>query len=393
MAGIQVKNDLEFFGFAREVGRAGTRNLTLVLSVTGLTGPSARWVGTQLRGAVVIGTDYGSGHLGADGRQQERALKGFACHPNVGAVLVIGADELKIEPVVAAAQAAGRRVEGLCLDDFGHDALRLRDAALRSAATMIKELSAQERNVLPMSELAVGLECGRSDPSSGLVANPLVGRAADAIVDAGGVAMIGETIEWLGAEDALAERAATSALGDAIRDAVLRREQMATRSGLDLTYNNPSLTNINAGLTTIEEKSLGAVAKSGSKTVQGLLEYGEAPPSAGLFVMDAPAYAPESLTGFAAAGCSLALFTTGVGNSYGSALMPTIKITANPNTAAALSQQLDFTAHGVIDGRESLVGAARALLEQIARTASGQLTWAEVLGDNGEIISRVGGSL
>ncbi|MCB1834977.1 MAG: UxaA family hydrolase, partial [Geminicoccaceae bacterium] len=296
-------------------------------------------------------------------------------------------------PLVEAAEAAGRPVAGLCLDDFGHDALSLGDAALRAASGLLKTISRQGRTRLPASQLALGLECGRSDPSSGLVANPLVGHMADAVTDAGGTAIFAETTEWLGAEALLTARAASPEIAAAIRNAALRREQRAIAEGMDLTYNNPSLTNIQAGLTTIEEKSLGAIAKSGSRTIEGVLAYGETPPAAGLWAMDAAAYAPESLTGFTAAGCNLALFTTGVGNSYTSALMPTVKLTANPETARRITAQLDFTAEAVFSGDEPMERAARRLIDQIAATASGELTFGEILSDCDEVIGRYGAAL
>ena len=386
-------NSFTFEGFERATGVAGTRNHLLVLSPTGLTTPLGRRIAGRLRGAIALGTGHGSGLLGEDAAIHAGCLAGMATHPNVGAVLVIGADALRIEPLVEAAEAAGRPVAGLCLDDFGHDALRLGDAALRAAAGLLKTISRQGRTRLPASQLALGLECGRSDPSSGLVANPLVGHMADAVTDAGGTAIFAETTEWLGAEALLTARAASPEIAAAIRNAALRREQRAIAEGMDLTYNNPSLTNIQAGLTTIEEKSLGAIAKSGSRTIEGVLAYGETPPAAGLWAMDAAAYAPESLTGFTAAGCNLALFTTGVGNSYTSALMPTIKLTANPETARRITAQLDFTAEAVFSGDEPMERAARRLIDQIAATASGEMTFGEILSDCDEVIGRYGAAL
>ena len=383
----------DFLGYERPCGLAGLRNHLLLLSPTGLTTPLCRRVAAQLRGTIAIGTGYGSGQLGDDAAIHARCLAGFACHPNVAAIVVIGADSLKIEPLVRAAEASGRPCAGLCLDDFGHDALRLGDAALRAAAGLLKVISGQQRKRLPASELMLALECGRSDPSSGLVANPLAGLMADAVIDAGGSAIFGETTEWLGAETILTTRAVSPRVAQAVNAAAASREQYAVAQGLDLTYNNPSLTNIEAGLTTIEEKSLGAVAKSGNRPLQGLLSYGEVPPAAGLWAMDAAAYAPESLTGFTAAGCNLALFTTGVGNSYTSVLLPTIKLSANPETASRITTQIDFTGERVFTGEETLESAADRLLAQIAATASGELTYGEILGDCDEVISRFGASL
>jgi altronate dehydratase large subunit len=168
---------------------------------------------------------------------------------------------------------------------------------------------------------------------------------------------------------------------------------MAVAAGIDLIGNNPSRTNNDAGLSTIEEKSLGAIAKSGSQPIEGVLAYGEAPPGPGLWLMDAPAYAPESMTGFAAAGANLALFTTGVGNSYASALMPTFKLTANAETAARLGQQLDVDASPVLAGDQTLDQAAANLLATAVDIASGSLTFGEILMDQGEAISRFGAAL
>ena len=228
-----------------------------------------------------------------------------------------------------------------------------------------------------LSALTIGLECGRSDPSSGLVANPLLGRVADALVAAGGRAIIGETLEWLGAEHLLTPRARNQAVAEAIRAAVRAREAAAIAAGIDLMGTNPSPTNIASGLSSIEEKSLGNIAKSGTAPIEGVIGYGEAPAGPGLWVMDAPAYAPESLTGFVAAGAQVLLFTTGGGNSYTSLIAPTLKLSANPDACAALREQFDFDASGVFAGREDASTAADALRRQMLEVASGGATWGE----------------
>lgn len=382
-----------FLGYVRPDGRVGTRNHLLVLSVTGLTGPSARRVAATLRGAVFAGTPYHGGMIGTDRDLHRRTLAGLAGHPNCGAVLVLGADPPVVEEVAAAARAAGTPVEAVALDDCGHDALTLVDVAIRRGAGLLKALSRQRRVAVPLSGLVLGLECGRSDPSSGLVANPVIGMVSDAVVAAGGVSILGETVEWTGAEDRLAARATDPALGGAIVAAVLRREALAVAAGVDLTGTNPGATNIAGGLSTIEEKSLGAVAKSGTASVAGLLATAERPARPGLHVMDAPAYAPESLTSFAAAGATLMLFATGVGNSFGAALAPTLKITANPDTAARLPTQIDVSLAAVFTGEETLHDGAARLLAAVRDTASGATTFAEIFGDGEDAFSRLGESL
>ena len=324
-----------FLGYRRSNGSVGTRNHLLVLSVTGLTGPAARRIGRSLPRAVIVATPYGSGLLGEDETCNMRALQGMAAHPNVGAVLVVGGDEDRVDAVAGAARRAGRAVESLTLDHCDHDALRLAELGVRAGARLMRDISRQRRQPAGLEDLFLGLECGRSDPSSGLVANPLLGRMADRVVGAGGRAVIGETTEWLGAEHLLAARAATPELADAILAAADRREAMAQAAGIDLTGHNPSATNIAAGLSSIEEKSLGAIAKSGTGPIKGLLGYAEVPAGPGLWIMDAPAYAPESVTGFVAAGANLVLFTTGVGNFYSSALAPDHQGHGQPGDGAA----------------------------------------------------------
>jgi altronate dehydratase large subunit len=278
-----------FAGYLRPDGRVGIRNNLLILSVTGLTGPTARRIAHCIHGAVYVGTPSGSGLIGDDQQIHDRAVTGFGLNPNSAAVLVIGADPPRVDALAAAIAQSGKPVEKLSLDECGHDAITLTERGLRLAAKLTREISRYRREAVPLSGLFIGLECGRSDPSSGLVANPLLGRIADRLVDAGGAAVFGETMEWLGLEESLAQRAADPVTGTAIRDAVLNREQLAVGNGIDLLGKNPGPTNIVAGLSTIEEKAIGNVAKSGSRPVRSLLQYAEAPATTGLHAMDAAA--------------------------------------------------------------------------------------------------------
>tara|TARA_B110000967_G_scaffold163244_1_gene170069 strand:- start:7014 stop:7679 length:666 start_codon:yes stop_codon:yes gene_type:complete len=221
----------------------------------------------------------------------------------------------------------------------------------------------------------------------------MLGLIADRIVDEGGKAVFGETTEWLGAEHLLAKRGATPTVEQAILDAVLDSENRAIEAGLDLTGENPGPTNIAGGLSTIEEKSLGNIAKSGSRPIQSVLKYAEAPATPGLHAMHAATYAPESVSGFTASGANLILFTTGQGNSFVNLISPTIKISANPDTEARIKEQLDFTCPDVFSGEVSLEDAAPRFLELIIDVASGTKTWGEVLGEGEEVVSRFGGSL
>lgn len=382
-----------FAGYVRPNGRVGVRNQMLILSVGHLTGPTARRISRALPAARLVAMPYGSGLVGADRALQSRALVGLASHPNVGAVLMIGADGPKLKVLDQAIRDTGQSIVSLCLDDHGHDALALSDRGIREGARLMRDISRLRRQTVPAAALLLGVECGRSDPSSGIVANPLIGRVVDRLIDEGGQAVFGETMEWLGAEHLLRGRGRTAAIGDAVAEAVLRRERLAIDSGLDLLGNNPNPTNVASGLSTIEEKSLGSIAKSGSRPIESLVRIGDAIEGPGLHAMDAPAFSPESLTGFVASGAQLMLFSTGVGNSYVSALAPTIKLSANPEACMALREQLDFDASGVTLGTCTPEQATEELLELCLEVASGSLTWGEVLDEGDEVLSRLGEAL
>ena len=382
-----------FEGFRRSDGSVGVRNHVLVMSVTGLTGPTARRIGRAVPGARVITTPYGSGLVEGDAALQRRAMEAFGRHPNVAAVLVVGATPPYVAEVAEAIATTGKPVESLVLDDCDHDAITLTERGIRIAARFMREASRARRVRIDVADLCLAMECGRSDPSSGLVANPLVGSIVDAVVAAGGRAVFGETIEWLGAEHLLAARAADAAVAQAIRDAVLRRERMSVAAGITLTGKNPGPTNVAAGLSTIEEKSLGAIAKGGRSPIRGVVDIAETLPGPGLYVMDAPAYAPESVGGLVASGAQIVLFTTGVGNSFVSGLAPTIKISANPIAAKRLGEQLDFDASGVFERREALAEATSRLMGVMLDVASGTLTWGEVLDEGEDVVSRLGPAL
>ena len=382
-----------FDAFRRPNGAIGLRNDLLVLSLSGLTSPLARRIGRVLPQAKVITTPHTGGVIGEDAVLRRRMLTGFAIHPNVGAVLLISCQPPEAEAFRRRIADSGRLVEALVLDDNDHDALRLTDAAIRAGARLLKDLSAMRRSPADLSDLLIGVECGRSDTGSGVASNPLVGRVADVVAAAGGRVVAGETMEWFGAEHLLEKRAASPEVARSIRAAVDARMKRAEAVGLNLIGNNPGPVNVEMGLSTLEEKSLGAITKTGTAPIQGVVQHGEAPLGPGLWLMDQPFYSPESISGFVAAGAQLILFTTGSGNSYVSLLAPTIKLSANARACATLIEQIDFDASGVLTGRTSFAEATAALLAQMRDVASGTLTFGEILGEGDEVVSRLGGSL
>lgn len=385
--------DSSFLGFYRPDGRVGIRNYLLILSLTGLTAPTARRIGMVLPNARVVAPPFGSGIIGRDEVMRERLLLGFARNPNVGAVLLIGAKSTEVEKFSEAIRLFEKSCESLILDDCGNDAITLTERGIRAAAHLTRNMSYQRRKSAPVSELFLATQCGRSDPSSGIIANPLIGSVLDHLVDLGGRAVVGESLEWFGAEDLLAKRAITTDVANQIRRVVSRRVQLATECGMDLLGNNPGPTNIAAGLSTLEEKALGGIGKTGSRTIQGVLDHGLAPENAGLWLMDQPWYSPEALSGMVAAGAQISLFSTGAGNSFVSLLAPTVKISANPITCATLSEQIDMRLDDVFLGHKAPGAAFEDLWQHLIETASGLLTFGEILNEGEEVQSRLGESL
>jgi len=384
---------LAFQGYRRPDGRVGIRNLVLVLAPTGLTATAAARIAGLVRGAVCIASGYGRGQVGADARLHFDTLTGLAGHPNVAAVLVVAAGTDISERYVEALRATGKPVVGLSLPQVREDALALVDAGVRAAARLLRDASRLRREACSLAELCMAMECGHSDTTSGLAANPLVGRVAERIVAAGGRAIFSETVEWTGAEHVLARRAVDAGLAARIQRAVLNRERFVRESGGNIRDQNPGPQNKAGGLTTIEEKALGAIAKGGDQPITGLLKAAEPPLKSGLYLMDTPYFSPESVTAMVAAGAQMVMFTTGAGNSYSSLIAPTVKISANADTCALLPEQIDVDASPLLRGSRTLDDMADETLATLTDIASGTLAFGEIVGEGNEVVSRLGPSI
>ena len=383
-----------YMGFERATTAPGVRNHVAIISLSGLENGAARALHRLFPQTVLIASMYGRGHVGDDLRFQREMMAALATHPNVGGCLVIGPDEKLVAGVVAAAEGAGRACAGFSLQGLCEDRFSLVEKGARALTRLIHLTSRQERTPQPLSTLSIAVECGHSDATSGLVSNPLVGTVACRVVEAGGRAVFSETIEWTGTGDILAGRAVSAHVGEEIRAAMERRHAYALSAGHDVQANNPGPQNHDGGITTLEEKSLGAIAKGGQQPIVGLLREGQPfPREAGLYLMDTPTFSPESITSMIAAGAQIACFTTGQGNPYGSAIAPTIKVSANPDTTARLTEQIDFDASAVVAGEARTEDLTGALLGLVIETASGALTWSEAAGEAAESISRLGASV
>lgn len=382
-----------FLGHRRKIGRPGIRNHLTVLSVCGLNAAGARKIAAALPGAVQVSNPHGRGQIGADKVFQARVLKGMACHPNSGAVIVLAPDAALRRRYQEVVEASGRPVAGFSLQEAGEDGVALVAAAIGAGRDLQADLERQKRSACPLSDLIVAMECGHSDASSGMVANPLAGDLADLIVAEGGGVVISETIEWLGTEKALAGRCSDQAVADRLMELVRARHAIAAAAGADPYADNPGPQNLDGGITTLEEKSLGAVAKGGTSPIRGALAEGDPVPGPGLYLMDTPTLSPESITSMVAGGAQLVCFTTGHGNPYGSAMAPTIKITGNPETARRLPGQIDFDASPAFGGGRSRSELLPGLVDVVIETCNGGTVACERQDEGFEVISRLGPSI
>ncbi len=379
-----------FSGFARRHGRPGIRNHLTVLSVCGLNAPGARKVSASLPGSVLISTMFGRGQVGVDQTFHNRMLEGFGCHPNAGAVIVLAPDRALRERFQSALEAHGRPCAGFSLQETDEDGEALVRAAVDAGRELAAMLAGAQRVPCPTNALAVAMECGHSDASSGIVANPLAGDMADLLITAGGCALFSETLEWTGTEPSLYARCRTPEIAARLADLIKARHGIARDAGRNIRLGNPGPQNHDGGITTLEEKSHGAVSKGGTGSISGALEQAEALPDAsGLYLMDTPTLSPESISSMVVGGAQLVIFTTGQGNPYGSAMAPTVKLTANPKTAERLPRQIDFDASAVFSGTRSRADLLPDLAGLVLRVCEGELVASERLQECDEAISRL----
>jgi altronate dehydratase large subunit len=382
-----------FQGYPRAVGRPGIRNHLVILSMCGLNATGARRVAAALPDAVLISSPYGRGHVGGDKVFHNHMLLAFATHPNTGAVVILAPDDALCDGMAAKIAATQRAVSGFSLQRWGEDGTAMAAAAIKEGRRLLTQVQLAPRATCAMSGLIIAAECGHSDASSGIVANPLVGDFFDHHIVQGGGGVFAETREWLGCEPGLYARCTTSDVADRLRSLVRARHAITDAAGHDIHIGNPGPQNHEGGITTLEEKSLGAISKGGTTPIIGALAEGEAITGPGLHLMDTPTLSPESISSMVAAGSQIICFTTGHGNPYGSALAPTIKLTGNPDTAARLPDQIDFDASDVFLGLRDRAAMLPDLIALVDRACNGALTAVERNREGDEVISRLGPSV
>ena len=385
-----------FKGIVRADGQVATRNYIGILTSVNCSATVARMVAAQfgegsellaeypnLDGVVALTHGSGCGMAGAgEGFELlSRTLSGYARHPNFAALLVIGLG-CEVNQVRALTEgfdlAQGTPLVPMTIQDMGGTRATVREATAR-----IRELAGEVNNVVrtdvPASELVLGLECGGSDAYSGISANPALGVAADLLVRQGGTAILGETPEIYGAEHLLTRRAVRREVGERLVDRVHWWERYVKSCGASLD-NNPSPGNKEGGLTTILEKSLGAVAKGGSSPLSAVYEYAEKVTAKGFVFMDTPGYDPVSVTGMVAGGANVVCFTTGRGSVFGSKPAPCLKLATNSDVYRRMSEDMDVNCGTIVDGTLSVDDVGREIFDLVLAVASGQRSKSEELG-------------
>ena len=367
---------MSFWGYTRTNGSVGTRNFVGVISTVTCANDVAQWITQQVPECALFTHQQGCGQSGPDMEIVHRTLISLGCNPNLAGVLLVSLGcEGPADHIMEGIAASGKPVSKIVIQDLGGASAALTEGS-RLARQMVTDASRMHPEEVDDSNLMIGVKCGASDTTSGLAANPSIGAACDILIEKGGSCIFGETPEMMGAEHILARRAASPEIGRKIIEIVDRMEKRALSMGVDMRGANPSRGNIAAGLTTIEEKSLGAIVKGGTTPIKGVCEHGERPEGKGLFILDGPGQEPKAVTALAAAGAQVILFATGIGAPQGFPFVPVIKVTANPLTYERLLEHLDI----YIDIANSHKESGRAIFEETLSVASGKKTKAEALG-------------
>ena len=369
----------QFWGYPRPDGQVGVRNHLLVLATCNCAYEEAKRIAAPVPGAVAIRQSQG---CGADPMIVSQMI-GVANNPNVGAVLLVGlgCETITVGLLADGIKASGKPLDSVVIQQTG-GSIKAIEAGTRILREMSVEIRDQQRELCDISKLVVALQCGGSDGTSGIAANPAVGVAADALVDAGATLLLSETGEMTGTAHLLARRAVNDEVAEQLHqivDYAIRWWNAAQSGSGSVTKGNED-----GGLTTIEEKSLGAIRKAGTRPIQGILENSrerlERPNKPGLYIQDGTEEDIPSITHMAAVGAQLAVFTTGRGSTTGHAIVPVIKVTGNPTTFENMVDNMDVNAGRIVLGQAGIVQVGEEIYQMVLDVASGQKTKPEALG-------------
>jgi altronate hydrolase len=396
---LPVEEQASFEGIVRPDGRVATRNYVGVLTTVNCSATTARRIADQVTwsgvlddfghvdGVVALTHATGCG-LAGDGEGLEvlrRTISGYAEHPNFGALVVVGLG-CEVNEIGALTRGfdlpSTTPVVPLTIQDLG-GTRRTAERGVGLVRDLLPDLDRTRRETVPASRLVLGLNCGGSDGWSGVTANPALGLAVDTLVRHGGAAVLAETPEVYGAEHLLTQRVVEEAVAERLVERIHWWERHTALTGGSMD-NNPSPGNKAGGLTTILEKSLGAVAKGGSGPLAEVVEYAERVHGPGLVFMDTPGYDPVSVTGIVAGGANVVCFTTGRGSAFGAKPVPSIKLATNTDVFTRMDEDMDVNCGSILDGDRTLEEVGDEVFRTVLEVASGRLTKSEELGYGNE---------
>ena len=383
---------MTFYGYRRPDGRVGVRNRVLILPASVCATDTARIIAQQVEGAISFNNQQGCSQVAPDQQLTMDVMAGYAANPNIyGTVMVsLGCENCQMDLVVKAIEErTNKPLKQVIIQEAG-GTLKAVNMAVRYAKEMVAEASMLQKEEFPLSELIVGTECGGSDPTSGLAANPAIGAMSDLVVQAGGTSILSETSEFIGAEHILARRAINKEVHDRIYEITSRFEAHFHAVGEDVRQGNPSPGNKAGGITTLEEKSLGCIHKGGHSPINAVYDYAKQVESKqGLVIMDTPGNDPSSVAAMVAGGAQVVVFSSGRGTPTGNPIVPVIKITGNKLTFAKMEDNIDLDASPLIYGTKTLDDLGGELLQMVVDAACGKQTKAEALGYTEMAIARV----
>jgi len=392
VASIAPQHRRTFMGYLRKNGRVGTRNYIGLIASVNCSATVVRFIANHfsqstaladypnIDGVVAIhhGGGCGMANSGEGFDNLQRALVGYSQHPNFAAVLQVGlgCEVMQLGEINPSDKQAV--VKKLTIQATGGTSKTIA-AGIQAVTDMLDEANSFKRQPLPISELTLALQCGGSDSYSGITANPALGRAADLLIEQGGTAVLSETSEIFGAEHLLTARAVNEQTANKVIERIAWWRDYTTKNGGNMN-NNPSPGNIAGGLTTILEKSLGAVAKGGNTPLQDFYLYAEPITKKGFVFMDSPGFDPCSVTGQVASGANIVCFTTGRGSAFGFKPVPSIKLATNSEMFNFQEEDMDINCGDIIDANVSIEQKAAQIFEYIIAIASGDQSKSEALG-------------
>ena len=377
----------QFQGFQRSRGRVGVRNHVAVISTVALCNRIAQLAAVRAGSPLVIEGDFQRGLQTEDAALQEAMLAQLLDHPNIGAALVLCHDRRTAQRWQQQAAALGKPIETLAVMDC-QGVQNAIDTASAAIARLTLAAAQARRIPCSFSQLTFALECGGSDASSAVCSNPAIGQFVDWVISQGATVIVSETAEFIGAEEVVKAQSVSAEVADEINACIRVTEKRMAGDGDHYRGVNPTPENIEAGLSTLIEKTMGAVCKIGNARFQGCLRFGEEPSQPGLYFMDTPFFSPCSITGMVAGGAQMTLFSMGVFNPSGNPLTPTLKVCGNPETVMHWEDGIDVNLSGLILGDITLAQAADRIAHAVSITASGDISKTEAWGEGQFIFPR-----